>query len=279
MDILLVLLRFPFFSVARRSYQVRTSLLLPSPSALKGALAKGLIMLEPEKYLGISLDTAAKKAVAEIENKLVNIRAIYVSPRTPLVKTAFLLKRLRNLEPIKDEKKIKTEEDWEKAMTKSDAMRREYTFTRELLVAYIFRDLSEEERERYLKAAMLIDTIGDTESLATPVWASFIKPKKRTATLAFSAPYEEISNLLSRGLKNKGKIKIYYEDVRISPDYSGISGGRGVPEERFYLPIEERRYRRTLYYIRTNSAPEVEDAIEFDGEVLGIWISKSSLKG
>ncbi|WP_367884141.1 type I-A CRISPR-associated protein Cas5a [Thermococcus sp. JCM 11816] len=169
MDVLLLRLRFPFFSVARRSYQVRTSLLLPSPpSSLKGALAKGLILLNPEKYASDSLDKAAIKAVREIESKLVNVKAVSVAPVSPLVKNAFLLKRLRNLESGS-----KAEKD--------DAMRREYTFTRELLVAYIFKDLTHDEKERYLRAAMLIDTIGDTESLATPVWASFVEPEEKTA--------------------------------------------------------------------------------------------------
>ncbi len=279
MDVLLVRLRFPFFSVARRSYQVRTSLLLPSPSALKGALAKGLALLEPERFGGDSLDTVAKKAVAEVEEKLVDVRAVSVAPISPLVKNAFLLKRLRNLEPVKDKKKLKTQEDWEKAMTKSDAMRREYTFTHELLAAYVFKDLSDGEKERYLKAAMLIDTIGDTESLTTPLWATFVKPEEKTAPLTFSAPYSEVSSSLFQKLQANSRVKVYTERAWVSPDYSGNSPGRGKKgseEETFYLPVEERRHKRMVYYARTLHAPEVKRSVVLNGEVLGIWTPRNS---
>jgi len=266
MDVLLLRLRFPFFSVTRRSYQVRTSLLLPSPSALKGALAKGLVFLEPEKFRGDSLDAMAKKAVEEVEKKLVDIRAISIAPISPLVKNAFLLKRLRNLESGS-------------RAEKDDAMRREYTFTRELLVAYLFKDLSEKEKERLLKAAMLIDTIGDTESLTTPVWASFVKLEEKKAPLAFSAPYSEVSSLLFKKLQASGRVKVYTERVWVSPDYSGNSSGRSKQsqrEETFYIPVEERRHKRTVYYARTLHVPEMKKSLILDGEVLGIWIPASS---
>ncbi|NJE01775.1 type I-A CRISPR-associated protein Cas5a [Thermococcus sp. JdF3] len=267
MDVLLVRLRFPFYSVARRSFQVRASLILPSPSALKGALAKGIVLLRGSS--GESLDEVAKKVLGEIDEKLVDARAVGVAPLSPLVKTAFLLKRLRNLEPVKDKKKLKTKDDWERAMTKSDAMRREYVFTRELLVAYTFRDLSEEEKELYLKAAMLIDVLGDTESLATVVWAGFARPENRGAPLAFYVPYGEVSKLLSRKVRDGGAVKVFTEKMLVSPDYGSR---REKTEETFYVPLEERRKRRVVYYQRTPKVPEVERSIEADGEVLGIWV-------
>ena len=242
-------------------------MLLPSPSALKGALARGLVLLGSVE--GENLDDVAKKAIEEIDRELIDTRAVGVVPLTPMVKTAFLLKRLRNLEPVKDKKKLKTKGDWERAMTKSDAMRREYVFTHELLVAYVFRALSEEEKELYLKAAMLIDTLGDTESLATAVWVGFIKPVTKSAPLAFYAPYREISKALTRKVKSGGAVRIHTETMLVSPDY----GSRR--EEVFYLPIEERRRKRIVYYERTAKVPDVENAIELDGEVLGIWIPES----
>ncbi len=254
MDVLLVRLRFPFYSVARRSFQVRTSLLLPSPSALKGALARGLVLLKGIK--GENLDEVAEKAVKDIEEKLADVRAVEVAPLTPMVKNAFLLKRLRNLE-----KGSKPE--------KSDAMRREYVFTHELLVAYVFRTLSEEEKALYLKAAMLIDTIGDTESLATVVWAGFVNLVKKSAPLAFYAPYQEISKALPDKVWNGGAVRVHTETMLVSPDY----GNRR--EEVFYLPVEEKRRKRVVYYERTAKVPDVEGAIEVNGEVLGLWLPKS----
>ncbi|MBP1912224.1 type I-A CRISPR-associated protein Cas5a [Thermococcus stetteri] len=254
MDVLLVRLRFPFYSVARRSFQVRTSLILPAPSALKGALARGLVLLRGAD--GENLDDVARKAVEEIDGKLIDARAIGVAPLTPMVKTAFLLKRLRNLE-----KGSKPEKD--------DAMRREYIFTKELLVAYIFKDLDEEEKNLYLRAAMLIDTIGDTESLSTAVWAGFVTPVKKSTPLAFYAPYGEISKVLTKKVQDGGAVRIHTETMLVSPDY----GSRR--EEVFYLPVEEKRRKRVVYYERTAKVPDVERAIKLDGEVLGIWIPES----
>lgn len=254
MDVLLVRFRFPFYSVSRRSFQVRTSLLLPSPSTLKGALARGLILLRGTD--GENLDHVARKAVGDIEEKLVDVRAVEVAPLAPMVKTAFLLKRLRNLE-----KGSKAEKD--------DAMRREYVFTHELLVAYAFNGLSEEEKKLFLKAAMMIDSLGDTESIATVVWAGFVKPVAKRAPLAFYAPYSEISKLLIQKVRNGGAVRIHTETMLVSPDY----GGRR--EEVFYLPVEERRRRRVVYYERTAKVPDVESTIELNGEVLGIWLPGS----
>ncbi|CAI1491852.1 CRISPR-associated protein Cas5 [Thermococcus nautili] len=254
MDVLLVRLRFPFYSVARKSFQVRTSLVLPSPSALKGALARGLVLLKGIR--GENLDEVARKVVKDVEDKLVDVRAVEVAPLTPLVKTAFLLKRLRNLESGSKPEK-------------GDAMRREYVFTRELLVAYIFKNLSEEEKGLYLKAAMLIDTIGDTESLATVVWAGFVSPKRKSAPLAFYAPYREISQALTSKVRNGGAVKVHTETMLVSPDY----GSRR--EDVFYLPLEEKRRRRVIYYERTAKVPDVGRAINLGGEVLGIWIPES----
>jgi len=81
MDVLLVRLRFPFYSVARRSFQVRTSLVLPSPSALKGALARGLALLRGTSKE--TLDDVARETLAELEERLVDVRAVYASPVAP----------------------------------------------------------------------------------------------------------------------------------------------------------------------------------------------------
>lgn len=102
MEALVALLRFPFYSFGKQSYQVRQSLLLPSPSALKGALAKGIILLGGKK--GKSLDEIAKKTVEELENKLIYVGA---KPyKSSIIKTPILLKRLRNLEDQKIQKKV-----------------------------------------------------------------------------------------------------------------------------------------------------------------------------
>ncbi|WP_367884140.1 hypothetical protein [Thermococcus sp. JCM 11816] len=78
---------------------------------------------------------------------------------------------------------------------------------------------------------------------------------------------------------------MYTERAWVSPDYSRAvhakrkrSRGKEEPEEEtFYLPVEERRHKRTVYYTRTVYSPNVEKALTIDGgEVLGIWIPWNS---
>jgi len=241
MEALVALLRFPFYSIARRSYQIRPSLLLPSPSALKGALAKGIILLREDK--GEKLDEIAEKTLKELNSKLLYVGA---KPyRSIVVKSPILLKRLRNLESSSDPEK-------------SDAMRREYTFAREILAIYVFRELTEEEKTLYLKAAYLIDQLGDTESLGSVVAVQWVEVKKGTLQLNTYLPLSKIRISVS------GIIDAMLE----SPSFT-----KEEKEVPYVLPLSEREYKRTIYYVeKPIQGISSNHYLEVFGEVVGLWI-------
>ena len=244
MEALTVLLRFPFYSIGKRSFQVRTSLLLPPPSTLKGALAKGVILLKGIK--GDTLDEIAEATIKELEKKLIYVGA---KPyRSVIVKSPVLLKRLRNLEdPKKPEK--------------SDAMRREYTFVREILAVYVFKGITAEEKALYQKAAYLIDQLGDTESLGSVINAEFIEIQEKAAPIRLYVPV--------KSLRVSGYFLV--ENMFENSDF-----GKKVKEIPYYLPLEEVRYRRAVYYREIDPGIEVNKSIEAFREVVGLWIPEIS---
>ncbi|WP_456472602.1 type I-A CRISPR-associated protein Cas5a [Methanocaldococcus sp.] len=245
MEALVALLRFPFYSFGKWSYQVRESLLLPSPSALKGALAKGIILLSGKK--GNSLDEIAKKTIEELENKLIYVGA---KPyKSSIVKTPVLLKRFRNLETSKP-----------KNLEKSDAMRREYVFAREILAVYVFkRNLREEEKNLMLKAIYLIDQLGDTECVGNVIRAEWVDVKEKKAPLKLYVKFKKVSKM---GI-NGGII----ENMLEIPNF-----GKKVKEDPYLLPVIEKRYRRSSYYIESDRIFEGNYKIFAFDEVVGLWI-------
>ncbi|WP_064496478.1 type I-A CRISPR-associated protein Cas5a [Methanocaldococcus jannaschii] len=243
MEALVALLRFPFYSFGKQSYQVRQSLLLPSPSALKGALAKGIILLGGKK--GKSLDEIAKKTVEELENKLIYVGA---KPyKSSIIKTPILLKRLRNLEDQKNPEK-------------SDAMRREYVFAREILAIYVFRrKLSEEEKDLMLKAVYLIDQLGDTECVGNVIKTEWVEVKEEKAPLKTYVKFKKVSKMSING----GII----ENMLETPNF-----GNKVKEEPYLLPLIEKRYRRSSYYVESDRIFDGNYKIIAFDEVIGLWI-------
>jgi len=242
MEALVALLRFPFYSFGKRSYQVRPSLLLPSPSGLKGALAKGIILLSGKK--GNSLDEIAEKTVKELEDKLIYVGA---KPyKSSIVKTPILLKRLRNLEE-------------EKNPEKSDAMRREYVFAREILVIYVFKDLNEEEKDLMLRAVYLIDQLGDTECVGNVIKAEWVKVKEEKTPLKAYVKFKKVSKMSING----GII----ENMLETPNF-----GNEAKEEPYLLPLIEKRYRRSSYYVESDKIVDGNYKIIAFNEVIGLWI-------
>ncbi|MEM3896783.1 MAG: type I-A CRISPR-associated protein Cas5a [Archaeoglobaceae archaeon] len=277
MDVLFVHFRLPFYSIAKKSFQVRSSLLLPPPSALKGALAKGLALLlgsNKEK-----IDYLARDLIAEINSKLIDVMAVSASSPTPLVRNYFLLKRLRTLEPEREKKRSEAEEEEaeeEEGSEKTDAMRREYIFSHEIYAIYMFKNLTEEEKLRYKKAAMLIDNLGDTESLVSVVNVDFVKLEKINALVEFYTPIDKLSSELSKKISVWKKIIL--ENMQIDPDYEEEKQKKRKQKEiTFYMPIEEKRVEKHVYY-EINPTIETNFGIRVYDKVLGIWIPESCLR-
>lgn len=264
MEALFLKIRFPFYSVAMESFQVKSALILPSPSSLKGALARGIALLRGT--CESKIDDVGRKIVEEINTNLVDVCAAYAGPSTPIVPNSFLLKLLRNLEPERKDKKYDPE--------RSDAMRREYYYTKELIVAYIFKDLNDTQKEEYLKAAMMIDSIGDTESLAAVIDARFVKVENKSAPLSFYAPYAEIKSRIQY-------IPIEIMNMYVNPNYEndereGSSRRREVPKKKkeFYMPITMKRLKLSIFYDIAEHRVESDWSISFDKEVHGVWMPK-----
>ena len=243
MEALVALLRFPLYSFGKQSYQVRSSLLLPSPSALKGALAKGIILLSGKK--GNSLDEIAEKTVKELENKLIYVGA---KPyKSSIIKTPVLLKRLRNLEDPKNPEK-------------SDAMRREYVFAREILIIYVFKgNLSEKEKDLMLRAVYLIDQLGDTECVGNVIKAEWVEVKEEKTPLKAYVKFKKVSKMNING----GII----ENMLETPNF-----GNKAKEEPYLLPLIEKRYRRNSYYVESDRIFDGNYKIIAFNEVIGLWI-------
>lgn len=242
MEALVALLRFPFYSIAKRSYQVRASLLLPSPSTLKGALAKGIILLRGNK--GENLDEIAEKTLKELNSKLLYVGA--KPHKSIVVKTPILLKRLRTLESSSG------------ANEKSDAMRREYTFVREIIAIYVFGELTEKEKDLYLKATYLIDQLGDTESLGSVVVARWVEVRE-------GASHPNTYLPLSRIQRSIGGI---VDTMLESPVFK-----KEGKEILYVLPLSEREHKRTIYYVENPiQGIDSNHYIEAFGEVIGLWI-------
>ncbi|CAB3287753.1 CRISPR-associated protein Cas5 [Methanocaldococcus lauensis] len=248
MEALVALFRFPFYSFGKYSYQVKVSLLLPPPSALKGALAKGVILLSRKK--GKNLDEIAKKTIEELESKLVYVGA---KPyKSSIVKTPILLKRLRNLE---ESKKSKDDDN-----DKSDAMRREYVFTREILGIYVFKEkLPKEEKNLILKAVYLIDQLGDTECVGNVIKAEWVEMKEEKTPLKSYVKLKKVSKISING----GII----ENMLETPNF-----GNKVKEVSYLLPIVEKCYKRDSYYIESDRIFNGNYKIIAFDEVIGLWI-------
>ena len=144
--------RLPLFSSkVPAAYQIAVSSPLPLPSTLIGALARAFARIEL-KCSGKTPDEAAKrcmefllKGLLEATSRLVRVNSVAGTKGT------VILKRQRALEGIK----------------RSDALRREYIFSAEVQAIYLFQD--DDLAKLALKAVPLIDRLGDTESLTSPI--------------------------------------------------------------------------------------------------------------
>ncbi len=142
-------LRLPLFSSRLPTlYQVGMSTPLPLPPTIVGALAKAMVFVDPAGFPDTSVDRAAIRRLESLYSGLLaaTSRLIGLGTRGTVV-----LKRQRALE----------------GTSRTDAMRREYVFAQEIQLVFLFSD--DQMADLALKALPLMDRIGDTESLASPV--------------------------------------------------------------------------------------------------------------
>ena len=147
---------FPLFSLKKPlAFQVADTNLLPSPSSLRGALAKVLAYFYPDDFSGGDPQEQIEKWMKKIEEIVPYTTA---KPESPVIKGSVLLSRLRTLEQ-------RGRED------PRDAMRRGITFLSKLKICFIVDEnkatsyLGKDALENIRRAIFAIDRIGDTESL------------------------------------------------------------------------------------------------------------------
>lgn len=146
-----------FFSVKRaESYQFAPSYLLPPPSTLLGAFARGLFLLK-----GMSAPKNEEEAASMII--AATIRAL-----TPLARSGVILKRMRTLEPREETEK-------EQFKPRTDAMVREVVSLPRMEGYYLLdenkasKSLGQEINVEIKRIIYSIDRLGDSESLVSVI--------------------------------------------------------------------------------------------------------------
>ena len=272
-DALVLRMRFPLYSITDRNYQVRISLILPPPSALIGALARGLAYIRRDE--GSSLDELAQKFVSEIMPEDGNNVLVTAKPFNSVVlRVPILLKRLKTLEGGGDSKKKKGSSEVDekqpkgrKEDVKSDVFIREYMFSRELLAIFIFKDISEEKKEELLKAAFLINVLGDTESVGSVVEALWLPVKKEPCDLSTYVREDSSSEIL-RG-------NYLLRPMFIKPFFGQDKEAEKKNRKLFVLPLKEERQRSTGFvYYRESPLGSANACVEFRGVKIGVILPR-----
>ena len=147
---------FPILSLKQPlAFQVADTNLLPSPSSLRGALAKSLAYFYQNFFNGSDFQSLIEKWLRKIENVVPYVTA---KPETMIIKGTVILSRLRTLE-----QRGRTEP--------RDAMRRGITFLQKIKACYIVdekqakKELGEDALEKIKHSLWNMDRVGDTESL------------------------------------------------------------------------------------------------------------------
>ncbi|ADC66006.1 CRISPR-associated protein Cas5 family [Ferroglobus placidus DSM 10642] len=147
---------FPLFSLKKPlAFQVADTNLLPSPSSLRGALAKVLAYFYSDNFSGGDPQEQIEEWMKSIEEIVPYTTS---KPEASIIKGSVLLSRLRTLEQ-------RGRED------PRDAMRRGITFIPKLKACFIVDEnkatnhLGNDALEKIKRAIYAIDRIGDTESL------------------------------------------------------------------------------------------------------------------
>ena len=150
--------RLPLFSSkVPAAYQIAVSSPLPLSSTLIGALARAVARIE-QRCSGKTPDEAAKRCMEfllrgllEATSRLVGVNSVAGTKGTVILKRQRVLEGIKTIDPLR----------------RSDALRREYVFSIEVQAIYLFQD--DGLAKLALKAIPLIDRLGDTESLASPI--------------------------------------------------------------------------------------------------------------
>ena len=212
-----------FFSIKRaESYQYAPSYLLPPPSTLLGAFARGLFLLKR---------TPAPRNIQETEAMIITATARAL---TVLTRTSTILKRMRTLEPREEVEK-------EAFRPRTDAMVREIVSLPRMECYYLLNkdetyDVLGGEVETELKRiAYSIDRLGDSESLVSVLSVDII-----TVEVKDPPPEVSVKTILEKDLTEEVSGNYIYT---IMPDLRD----RSKPKE-YYVPLSTVPERTDVYH-------------------------------
>jgi len=236
MKAFIVRLNFPVFSLKLPlAFQVADTSLLPSPSSLRGALAKSLAYFHP--FNSDNFQDAVEGWLHEVEEF---VPVVTVKPESEIMKGSVILSRLRTLEQ-------RGRED------PRDAMRRGIVFVRNIKACYIVdeekakKSLGKSALKQIEEALWLIDRVGDTESLSS------ISGVEGPLELSISGSEGEINTLTNETFVEKVTGHAYIDSMDSKFVYELTGKDRGFKKVRIsrlhYLPLKAERINEFLVYI------------------------------
>lgn len=233
----IVKLNFPVFSLKLpMAFQVADTNLLPSPSSLRGALAKNLAYQYP--FNSNDFQEAIEDWMLKIENI---VPYVTVKPENEIVKGSIILSRHRTLEQRgrKDPR---------------DAMRRGVVFTKCIKACYVVDEekakevLGMDALEKIKESLWLIDRIGDTESLSSvsnvkgPLDMNLIGEEGKEIEINTIAN-ESFAELLNQAYIDSMDTKFVYELTGKNKKIKKLRISRV-----HYLPVRAERINEFLVY-------------------------------
>ncbi len=246
MKAFVVSLSFPIFSLKLPlAFQVADTSLLPSPSSLRGALAKTLAYFHP--FSGNDFQEAVEQWMLRVEEL---VPYVTVKPESEIMKGSIILSRLRTLEQ-------RGRED------PRDAMRRGVVFIHRIKACYVVneekakKELGEDALDQIKEALWLIDRIGDTESLSS------VSDVEGPLDLSLLGDEEEINTITNESLVELiGQAYIDSMDSKLVYELTGKR--KEVKKLRVsrihYLPVKAERINEFLicrpssYRVRTRKS-------------------------
>lgn len=235
MKAFVVSLNFPIFSLKLPlAFQVADTSLLPSPSSLRGALAKTLAYFHP--FSGNDFQEAVEQWMLRVEEF---VPYVTVKPESEIMKGSVILSRLRTLEQ-------RGRED------PRDAMRRGITFIHCVKACYVINEekakkvLGEDALDQIKEALWLIDRVGDTESLSNvysvegPLDLSLVGDEGEINTIT----NESLVELIGQAYIDSMDSKLVYELTGKKKEVKKLRISR-----IHFLPVKAERINEFLVYI------------------------------
>ncbi len=263
MKAFIVTLYFPLFSLKQPlAFQVADTNLLPSPSSLRGALAKSLAYIHPNHFNGNDFQSLVESWLRKVEEIVPFVTA---KPKSCVIKGTVILSRLRTLEQ-RERKEPR------------DAMRRGITFLYKLKACFIVNErraietLGSGALNKIWRALWIMDRIGDTESL---IFVSDVSPPiDPKQKIGSEGEVNTITNIDFAGVLDNPIMDNM--DLCFTYEATGKKIRRPRYSRTHFLPLSVKRVRKFIVYapytykvkVRRGSIYQIRDLKVVAGESL-----------